>query len=235
MRQTIALLVSLILAVPVWAVTIDTTTTNTGAINVLSQTHVTGSGYNRGGVLGCAVRHLSVTLTATYNGVSMTEIRHDQSGSNNEATWIFYIVAPASGSHDWAVTQSGGNSFNLGCFFVTYTDSLQSAPITDNDGVCASSGTSSTRTLTTATNELLIDVIGISGVSVTLSQGSNQTDISGLPAEQGSTITIGGSTQSGADGGVMDWSWTGSIANCMSAVSVGHEVGSFGVLKRRAY
>lgn len=221
--MTYLLLIFLLLFPPsIWAVTIDAQTDAQGAINVLSKAHTTGSGSNRGGVLGCAVRHNTVTLTATYAGNAMTEIRRDQAGGNNNGSWLFYIVNPTSGSNNWEVTQSGGNSFNIICHFTTYTDSNQSSPVTNSQGSCTT-GTSHSATVTTATNELLIDTIGISAVSVTLSQGANQTDISALPVEQGGILTGGGSTQAGADGGAMSWSWTGSNVACMSAVSIAHQ------------
>jgi hypothetical protein len=233
----IPLLLSL-LAPSAWAVTYDVGSVNdkptTGT--TLTQSHtVTSAGGNRAIYVLCALRSLSVTLTATYNSVSMTEVRNDVEGSTAHRTYIFRLLAPDTGAHDWVVTQSG--AITMVCNGVSLTNVNQSTPETDHDGLCAASGTSATLTLTDTADDLVLDTVENSVDGSALTQGADQTDEYTPIDFQSGTGTAGASQQLGSADGVMSWSWTGSAGHCHSAVSVAHSlfVSGSGGMRRRNF
>jgi hypothetical protein len=161
-------------------------------------------------------------LTATYNSVAMTEVRRDQDGSLLHGSWIFRLVNPSTGANNWEVTQSVATT--MVCNGVSLTNVHQVTPETDSDGICASSGTTSTLTLTTGSNEVLLDTVENGVDTAALTKGADQTD-EYTPIEfQSGTGTAGASWQLGSVDGIMSWSWTGSSGHCQSAVSVAHSL-----------
>lgn len=234
--MTRLILTMLLLALPVvsFAVTLDATTNerkgNSGTTLTKSHT-VTASGGNRAFYLLCAHRNLGYTMTATYAGAAMTEVRNDAHGSNNQRSYIFRKTNPATGANDWVMTQS--TAVAAVCHGVSVTDVDQTTPETDSDGTCLASGDPSV-TLTTATNELLLDVIGISSLS-SVTPGANQTEIADIQTLE-NTLTVAASYQAGANGGVMSYGPPASTASCYTAVSIKHSAFStanFGPLGRR--
>jgi hypothetical protein len=210
---------------PAWAVTRDAASVNdkptTGT--TLTQSHtVTTTGGNRVLYVLCALRSNTFTLTATYNGIAMTEVRRDQHGSLLHGSWIFRLVNPDTGTHDWVVTQSGAQT--MVCNAVSLTNVNQATPETDHDGTCPSSVTSSSLTLTDTADDLLFDTIehGLDGSVLT--PGADQTNEYTPIDFQSGTGTAGGSRQAGTADGIMSWSWTGSASGCHSAVSVAHSL-----------
>lgn len=219
----------LILASPSGAVTRDTSTQGQGNTSPLTVAHtVTNTGGNRAIFVYCALRSITVTLSATYNGVSVPLIRSDAfvSGSAT-STWMFGLANPAVGTNNWVVTQSGGTA-NIVCGALSATDVNQAALTTDNKGACTLSVTSATQTLTTTVNDLLLDVEAVAAVSESLTKGAGQSnEISPNPLEQ-TNLTGGASSQSGSVDGVMSWSYTTSAGNCQSAISIAHSAFSSG-------
>lgn len=206
----------------VLAVTLDAVTTNAGSTSTLTKSHtVTSSGSNRAIFVLCALRSLSVTLTATYAGSAMTEVRRDQSANSNISSWIFRLVSPATGTNNWVVTQTGG-PVNLICYGQSATNVDPASPITDHQGQCVVSTISSSRTLTVGSNDALLDVMGLSSASQSLAQGANQTDEINPPTELSGNTTGGGSYQAGSDGGVMSWGWTNAGNGCQSVIAIKH-------------
>lgn len=234
MNNSLLAFVLLLLSTPSWAVTFNPSDITTGKINNASpltfSNTVPASGSNRALFVGCALRHVATTISATYAGVSMTVVRSDPASGANITTWLFKLANPATGANNVVVTQTG-TAANLICWAYPGLDVDQTMMTRDDDGSCSLSGTSRTVTLTTDPNDLLLDVAGVTALSVNLTQDANQTDLTGLPDEQ-SNLTGGGSSQSGADGGDMSWSWTGSNANCLSAMSI-QTVSSFNPFQRR--
>jgi hypothetical protein len=89
-------------------------------------------------------------FTATYNGVSMTQL-FDGTATN----WryrVFYLVAPATGANNVVVSCSSGNGYIYSCS-ASYTDVDQTTPIDATDTHATfSSATSTSDSITTVTN-----------------------------------------------------------------------------------
>lgn len=215
------------------AVTRDTVTAgekgNSGTTLTISHT-VTALGGNRSIYVLCGLRSRTVTATATYAGQAMTEIAGVAHGATNLRVYIFRKTGPATGANDWVVTQSSATAMACWAFSATNVDQI--TPETDTDNSCAG-GNSPSLTLTTATNEILLDVMGLSVTSAG-TPGANQTEESDQVTSE-NTLTVAGSRQDGADGGAMTYTGTGGTS-CYSAVAIKHAAftpSSFGVLRRR--
>lgn len=226
--------VVLLLATPSLAVTRDTVTTgrkpDTGTTLTVSHT-VTASGGNRAIYGLCGLRNRTITASATYGGEAMTAVRDtDTHGSTNIRTYIWRLLDPTTGANDWVVTQSSGTA--MACWFISMTDVHQTVPETDSDGACAAGDPS--LTLTTATDELLIDVMAQS-ILGSATEGADQTEEYDEQTTE-NTLTVSGTRQAGADGGAMSQTKSSSNNGCYSAVAVAHSAFStnvFGPLRRR--
>lgn len=70
----------------------------------------------------------------TYNGVAMTLSQKKEAlGAVNLEMYIFYLVAPAVGTHDVVITTDDIDTSIVG-LATSYTDALQEAPVTGNQG-----------------------------------------------------------------------------------------------------
>lgn len=218
----IALFILILFAAsPTFAVTRDAVSsgqkTATGTTLTISHT-VANTGGNRALYTLCGLRSNSITLTATQAGNAMTQVRYDPAGATNIATYIFRILNPAIGTNNIVITQSSGIA--MICYDLSATDVNQTTPETDNDGICGTTDPE-TLTLTTATNELLLDVMGLA-ILGSNTPGTNQTEEIDLQ-EGSTTLTVTGSRKAGADGGVMSQDQSGANNHCYSAVSIGHQ------------
>ncbi len=87
------------------AIAVDSTAGNTGTTSPNIWSHIcTGSNL----ILFVAVRAegVSATVSVTYNGVSMTQAG-SKSSSGSEVNFLFYLLNPATGTHNVSVTFSG--------------------------------------------------------------------------------------------------------------------------------
>lgn len=234
MKQIILTVVFLLVASQVQAVTIDAFTSehkgNSGTTITKSHT-VTAAGGNRAIYVLCSLRNLGYTLTATYAGEAMTEVAEIPAGASNLRTYLFRKTNPTTGANDWVVTQSTGTA--MVCGGLSLTNVHQTTPETDVDEDCTG-GASPSLTLTTATNELVVNVIGISALG-SGTEGANQTEVLDQQTTE-NTLTVMISHQAGGDGGAMTYTTTGGVTSCHIAVSVAHSDFSaavFGPLRRR--
>ena len=234
MKHLLLTLVALLLAQPCFAVTRDTVTTgrkgNSGTTLTVSHT-VTAAGGNRAIYLLCGLRSRTITASATYGGEAMTAVRDtDTHGSTNIRSYIWRLLDPTTGANDWQVTQSSGTA--MACWALSATDVHQTVPETDSDGACGSGDPSVT--LTTATDELLLDVMA-QVILGSATPGANQNEEYDEQTTE-NTLTVSGTRQDGADGGVMSQTQSSANVACYSAVAVAHSDFStnlFGPLRRR--
>ncbi len=202
------------------AVTRDTVTSgekgNTGTTLTVSHT-VTASGGNRVIYVLCGLRSRTITATATYAGQAMTQVAGVADGATNVRSYIFRKESPATGANNWVVTQSAATA--MACWAISATDVNQATPETDTDNDTCGTGTK-TLTLTTATNELLIDVFALA-LTNSATAGANQTEEADVQTSE-NTLTVAGSRQDGADGGVMSYAPDSAGTSCYSAVAIAH-------------
>lgn len=76
-------------------------------------------------VIGVFTNGATSALSATYNGVSMTQLSFFSDGSNKNA--MFYLANPASGSNTISVTRTGGS--NMSIVAAAYSGVDQTTPI----------------------------------------------------------------------------------------------------------
>lgn len=172
----------------------DSSTTNTFA-------H-TCAGSNRIILVGCMTTNGTIT-GVTYNGVSLTQaIDNTTGGSTFNHIYLFYLIAPATGTNNVIVTSSGSGSVYAAS--ASYTGVAQTSPI---DGTSATTTTTtgafSKSVTTSVANDWIIGYVGA---------GNYSTSASNEPAA-GS-----GTTRRATDPGTGSWY---SIFDGNGAVSAG--------------
>ena len=189
------------------AVGFDAASAGTGANNVASftWTHTpVGSPSGVGvGYAGYAGNAGTRTVTATYGGTSMTtEISNPGSPFVTRRTpHLFSLGNPAAGAQTVVVACSGAGMYGIP-YAVTVTGGDTSDVISNTASATGSSATPSV-TVTTASDELVMDVCVTGNVGGGITVGANQTS----RASSYSSISTWamGSTQAGSDGGDMSW------------------------------
>src|SRR5579864_1248052 len=147
-------------------VVLDSSTLGQGALGAssLSWSHTVGSGSNRALVVGVVG---GCTPSVTYGGVALTQVA--QVLNNNSAgnlTDLFVLVAPATGTNTVQVSYSGCTS-DVEAGSISFTGVNQSTPlahVTTNFG----SGTNPGVTVTSASGDMVVDVVG-NGSAITSS------------------------------------------------------------------
>lgn len=161
------LLILLALAIPAWGqITKDAATsgTITGDQSALSWNHTTGSLTNGVLIVGVVYYPSSVSITVssiTYNSVALTKIIRTNNGVQGATTDIWYLAAPASGTHSIAVTLSAtlGNSNGIMGNAITIYNAASTPEVSTSAGsvVTGSHTTHSDNITTLAANAWAID------------------------------------------------------------------------------
>lgn len=140
----------------------------------------------------------SATCTsATFNGVSMTEIADT---SYNQNACAYYLVAPATGTHDLVITYSTSIGANVS--ISSFTGVKQDVP---DDTDTATGNGSTSMTLTAAANDSwIIDGISNYGNAGTLTPGGSQTKDATL--QNPGTTAVGHKVIASAGNGTVTWS-----------------------------
>ncbi len=182
------------------------------AVSSYTFTHVSGTGTDR--FLEVAVCHrlaAAETITGiTFDGVSATQIGQLNDGDGDTNLAVFGLIAPTSSGSplDVVVTLSGVGDDEFASVAITCTDVHQTVPYdvgdVRTDSEIAANHIDPTLTIPTATGEVVFDAVG-SRTSRVYTVGADQIDEANIV--QGFTKLIV-SSQAGADGGVMDGSWT---------------------------
>lgn len=137
-----------------------------------------------------------VVTGVTYNSVSMTQLAKQQrSDAASVFTYIYYLIAPSSGTHSIAVTLSSADANFMGAA-TSYTGVAQTAPEA-NATASAVSGTA-TINVTTLTNGAWISGMFYNGSGATMSAGNNTvfrggSASSAIAADSGSGMSTAGS------------------------------------------
>lgn len=109
-------------------------------------------------------------VSATYNGVSLTQVSFFNDGTGNWQ-WTGYLIAPATGSNTLSVTRTGGGNMSISCS--SYTGVDQTTPIDDSatDVFKASSTSHTTASVTVgnANNWLINGFRNVDGRTITSS------------------------------------------------------------------
>lgn len=173
---------------------------STGWAGSVTVSH-TVSGTDRILIAGCSHNSLSDKVSGvTYNGVSMTRIRADF--LSNGSTCLYYLIAPATGTHDLVFTFASSDVAAV-CVGASFTGVDQATPVSSDAGWTGSYATSPrSLTVTTTTGGVAVDIIG-SGLSHTFSVGAGQTQVANL--NNGGTVWAAMSYET--DASDMGWTW----------------------------
>ncbi len=193
------------------SVSTGNTLTGSGTDEVTLTNHTITSGTSNRILIVLTSTSGQTIPTVTYGGVSLTNFLSLGTGGNEITCSIFYLLNPDEGTANVVIDVSGA-SIAIVALSIDYYDVDQSTPFGNSDSV-SGTGTSATRTLETATGEVLLDSVCVEG-SENLTAGADQlTNDFDITAGAGDNSIAGGeSDQAGADGGEMSWSWSGSQA-----------------------
>lgn len=162
------------------AITVDARTTALANGASLTKAHTCAA--NASILIASFVFGQSATETnfaVTYNGVAMTEAYHSAGGFWD--TYIYYLLAPASGAHNIAATWTNNNRCYSQNISLIGTDRV--SPIRDSDGGEFASGDPQTKTLTsTASDYVFSGCAGQAGCdsSAPLTDFGDQNDGTGF-------------------------------------------------------
>lgn len=195
---------------PAGSLTFDATDTakSTGTTTTISNFTV-GSGYLRLLVVGVSSNVSLTDATVTYDGTSLTEV----SGGSSTCK-LFYLLNPDIGSGDIVLTTSSSGNNVIGA-----TSWFNVNPTTPFGALVTASaiGTTATVTVTTTTGEVVVDNLHTTDDATAATVGADQTQ----RWNDTQVNRIGaGSSQAGADGGVMSWTLTDSDTWVIAAVPI---------------
>ncbi len=187
------------------AIALDAYTTATYAFPPATFSH-TVSGSNRLLLVG-VVSEFSSTPgggthpSVTYNGVAMTHLASTADFHSVDDYWLmtslFALVAPDTGTHDVVVTYTAADVFSL--FARSYTGVNQTTPVANS---AANVEDPISTDVPSATNNLVLDVIGFGWTEYPSAAGAGQTSFASAESNQG---VIWGSYEAGASSVTMSW------------------------------
>jgi len=138
--------------------------------------------------------------------------------AGNQALAVFYVLNPTVATHTLTNTWDGGGSLSTtGAIIAATFDGLNSPNITDAGTDSGSDSSVSTTVANAVTNDLIIDFFAVNS-NPAITVGADQTQrVNASTGTSGGTM-YGASTQPGANGGVMSWTWTGAQRTAQVAV-----------------
>lgn len=140
------------------------------------------------------------------NGQSLARLARAE---RSDWSWveIWYVVAPNIGTFDAAITLTEADRIIVASYVSDDVD--QSTPLR-TAATSTGSGTSASSTVSgVASSDLLFDGLCVDATGHAIVQGADQTETMDIDDSE-SGHEAGSSTQSGANGGVMSWTWTTS-------------------------
>ena len=200
-------------------VAVDTVSTSTGGpATSLTWSH-TVSGSNRLLVVGVTMRAYQTISSVTYAGTGLTKSGAVQAGTgNNPRTEIWYSkdFEPTTGTNNIIVTPSGSEYMEAGA--ISFTGVYQTTPLGPFASNYAASGSPSTVAVTSATGDIVLDVLKFWNGSGESTKDASQTQRWYLSSDGGHKG--GGSTKAGAGSVTMSWTRTDNNAWSHAGVSV---------------
>lgn len=151
------------------------------------------------------------TVTGTYNGVSLSTFFDDTTTVPSRPVRVIYLIAPATGTNNLVLSWSGNDFIYASAIMLTGVD--QSTPfgtqVADTNG--GSGGTSSSETVSSATGDLVLDILltnnGVTGPAPT-SGGSTAQTTQNNDATGATRHMQGVASTPGAASVTAGWSWT---------------------------
>jgi uncharacterized repeat protein (TIGR01451 family) len=186
----------------------------------LTWSHTVGSGTNRILIVGVAIHNSARTVSsATYGGQNLNYIGQSVDGGGKIIVNLYELLAPPVGTTNVTIIINAGDHLSGGA--VSFTGVSQTTPL----GNFASAGggpvSSGSVNVASATNELVVDIMGTTGDAITLTPGGNQTQRWNISTGSGGADALGASsTQLGAGTVTMSWTLNHPQAWALGAVSL---------------
>ena len=197
-----------------------------GAANVLTFAHTTTStGTNVVLVVGVSMNNsgggTQTVASITYNGVGLTLAGVQNNSNTSSRTEIWYLVAPASGTHNVVVTVNlGGSTVGTVAGAVTFTGADQTTPIrtfASNSGQTAFAFVN----VNSSTNDYVFENLALVSGTTAASSSPAQTGQWGFASTGGTNNAYGfGSTRAGAASVPMSENLSASVRWADTAVSI---------------
>lgn len=207
---------------PPAGIVLDTTSSvaPVGKVSSLSWNHTVGSGSNRILVVGVSLRKKDRPVTGiTYGGIGGFVFAGAAERSDaDHRVEIWYKVAPAVGTALIAITLTGDVEVVGGA--ASFTGVHQTVPAGTFAGAFGGDATP-TVTVSSATGEVVIDVLSINGNAGAVTVGAGQTQRwSGLTGTGDGNEFGAGSTEPGAASVTMSWSATTARKWAIGAIAL---------------
>ncbi len=183
------------------SLTYDSTVSGSTATAALTLSTVIAEAYEIA-VAGFTTNAAVTVTSVVRNGQDF--VLSGTAASGSYTVWQYYLTNPTVGTYDTVITLSGTSNLYGGV--VAYKGANMLDPVGTTVTATDGGGFSPpiTVTATTAAGQVVIDAAFLSS-AVAATVGANQTERVNINANQQILI----STQAGADGGVMSWTWTG--------------------------
>lgn len=181
-------------------------TTGTGSTTTLSLTISSGDVI----VVGVSVRttELAPTISAAWNtSESLTASPSSVLDGGAIVTSLLYITSPTSGTHDIDITLSLAREHGAIALVYSGVDSVD----TGSEQTTTTQGSTSSVTVTSASGNLVVDVLGVRDPTSSVAVTGSATERGTSQEFQGGESSISMSDLAGAASTVMSWgTWTGS-------------------------
>ena len=178
-----------------------------------SVSHTTGTGLNRLMLVGISQKNRSVT-SVTYGGTSLTLVG-EVTSNGNAKIHLYRLLNPPSGTANVTVNLDANPDKGIVVGVTTFTGVHQTTPLGTFNGTQGKS-TNPSVNITSATNELVFDVVSLRNASLTVGSGQTQR----WNIDSGGEIFGGGSTKPGVASTTMSWTGSGSQDWAIGGVSI---------------
>jgi uncharacterized repeat protein (TIGR01451 family) len=198
-------------------ITFDRASSRTGTAASLSWSHTVGTGANRILLVGVSIRTATRTVSSiTYAGVNLTRLGFRNSAGNRVRMEMWYLLSPPQATANVIVTLSASAAVVGGA--VSFFGVDPTVPFGTFTSATATSATAST-SVTSAPDEIVVDVAVAQGNAFTLTAGGGQTahwnTATGIAAGDACGAS---SRENGASSVTMSWTLLLSRAWAIGAV-----------------
>lgn len=175
-----------------------------------------------------ALIHAEVTAEGasgvTWNSVALTQLI-EVAGTSFAEAQIWYLKNPTPATANLVATYPGGSHKNLSA--LVFTGVNQTGTFRTAQSSAGNSGTSSSLTVpSVASGDYVLDALTLDSTGHLAAVGANQTEEYDLGMTGSDRCH---SSQAGADGGVMSWTWTTSCPRAHVATALIPASGGGGV------
>lgn len=210
-------------------------TTSAAGAATLTFAHTVAAGSDRCLIVRINQRQTAV-LTATYGGAAMVEVASFSDSGSNHVVRIFSMLAPPVGTANVELTMATANDMMGVATNLTGVAQSDTFGTAVGDGINSTGSTTRSVNVTSAADELVVDVIGVLGSASNPVAGAGQT--SQGEARTGTTTSdrlLAVSTKPGEATTTMSWTWTTKVSNALIAVPVRPAVAPAAVPRFQAF